>query len=238
MNLKAACKTAISVILLSILLIMVGYVLVYIPMVMRHFHWGVIENAIVEILKYLLEPAGFLVFLLAFTARLRHQSTNLKILFVFAGIHVLLGTLISTTSSLRYTGALPEYFGSLGTVFYMTIYGLILISGLCLSTFIFFQADRTLAVKPLARTILIANLFICGFIIINSIVYRPWNKPSIIYMIGSIAMTFGYLAKLSALLIFLLAWLKQNPSPPQAAAPAPNPEPLLVLSDERDIPEE
>jgi hypothetical protein len=50
-------------------------------------------------------------------------------------------------------------------------------------------------------------------------------------------MSFGYLAILAAELLFLLAWLKQKPLPPEAGVIDPSPEPVPTLSTKAELPE-
>ena len=248
MNLKSACKIAIIIMTISILLAMTGYALIYTQIRLHQSH-SININFVARILAFLLQPeslafllraGGFLAFLLAFITQPKELSSNSLIFFVLTGILILLGTLITAASSLGLIHTDYQYFGFPLFVLIMAVHGFLFLSGLCLSIFIFLQARKAQAAKFIAIIILGINLILCVLLSINVVVrhLQDWNTPSIIYCISVLATSLGHLANLVAVIIFMLAFVKHRPWPPEAGVLDPSPVPAPVLSAEEPLPGE
>ncbi|MHC5147062.1 MAG: hypothetical protein ACYSOK_08220, partial [Planctomycetota bacterium] len=106
MNLKTTCKIALVITLVSILLATAGHALIYLPVMIKHFHISMVLNAGLGLLHTLLKSGGFALFLLALLQRLKNPVANTTPLIALAGILVLLGTLISMGMSMMHIGML------------------------------------------------------------------------------------------------------------------------------------
>ena len=227
MNLKTTCKIALVITLVSVLLTMAGHVLIYLPALIRHLHFSIIFNAGLGLLASLLKSGGFALFLLALLQRLKNPVANTTPLIALAGILVLLGTLISMGMSMMHIGMLYKHFPFARFLLHAATTGFYFLSGACMGMLILTQISGRSLAKPLAAVTLLVTIILGGLIFISY-----GTNAGIFRSIGSAAMSFGYLAILAAELLFLLAWLKQKPLPPEAGVIDPSPEPIPTLAAE------
>ena len=206
MKIESPYKTALIITLLSILLITLGYPM-FLMFISGHFHFSLIENTITGLLKLLLQPIGFLIFLLAFTIQPGNPSESTKMLFVISSIHIFFGTVFATTNSLTFIGIHDNYYQQ---VLHLTTLSLSFLSGLCLSIFVFLQYKGALPPKKLSKAIVVFNLIVLLSTIIYSYAFRYWPAEDILYCISSILPILGFFAYLAAVILFFLAWKKQG----------------------------
>ena len=232
MNLKTTCKIALVITLVSVLLTMAGHVLIYLPALIRHLHFSIIFNAGLGLLASLLKSGGFALFLLALLQRLKNPVANTTPLIALAGILVLLGTLISMGMSMMHIGMLYKHFPFARFLLHAATTGFYFLAGAGMGMLILTQISGRSLAKPLAAVTLLVTIILGGLIFISY-----GTNAGIFRSIGSAAMSFGYLAILAAELLFLLAWLKQKPLPPEAGVIDPSPEPVPTLSTKAELPE-
>ncbi|MHC5191835.1 MAG: hypothetical protein ACYSOP_06600 [Planctomycetota bacterium] len=232
MNLKTTCKIALVITLVSVLLTMAGHVLIYLPALIRHLHFSIIFNAGLGLLASLLKSGGFALFLLALLQRLKNPVANTTPLIALAGILVLLGTLISMGMSMMHIGMLYKHFPFARFLLHAATTGFYFLAGAGMGMLILTQISGRSLAKPLAAVTLLVTIILGGLIFISY-----GTNAGIFRSIGSAAMSFGYLAILAAELLFLLAWLKQKPQPPEAGVIDPSPEPVPTLSTKAELPE-
>lgn len=211
MNLKTACKIALIVTVVSIPLTLLGYALLYFPILTKHFHYSNLINAVIGQLTVLMQAGGFALFMLAVLPRLKDPAANTGGLVVLAGILVLLGTLISTAQCSMHSAQLYKHLPLLKSLLYITLYGAAFLSGLCLSIFILAQIGGTCSSKALAVTTLVFTLILCGLIIARQVIY--FGFFGILSFLGLMAMLSGSMTRLLATALFLFAWIKQKALP-------------------------
>ena len=240
MNLKTACQTAMVIMLVSIPLNLLGYILIYGLMMIEHFQLSTVASALVGLLAFLLQAGGFLLFLAAILPRFKNPATNTKALVALAGILVLLGGLISIAQSGFHIFALYQHHSLLQFISYVAIFGCAFLSSLCVGIFILTQTGVTSSAKGLAAAALVVTLVLYGLVISSYIINfsQYFNIHSIRISLGSAFMSLGYLVKEAAVLLFLFAWLKHDPSPPEAGVIEPSPEPVPTFSAETDMREQ
>ena len=234
MNLKTTCKIALVITLVSILLTLLGTALIHLPMLIRYFHFSMLINAVVGLLTALLRAGGVGLFLLALLPRFKDPAANTKALVVLAGVLVLLGTLIGAAHSMMHIGALYKHLPFARFILHAATTGFYFLSGACMGMLILTQTGGRSPAKPLAAVTLATTLILCGLMIASYAMHfsQYSNNPSILMFLGTAAMSFGYLTILAAELLFLLAWLKQKPQPPEAGVIDPSPEPIPTLAAE------
>ncbi|MHC5088588.1 MAG: hypothetical protein ACYSOT_03155, partial [Planctomycetota bacterium] len=145
---------------------------------------------------------------------------------------VLLGTLISMGMSMMHIGMLYKHFPFARFLLHAATTGFYFLAGAGMGMLILTQISGRSLAKPLAAVTLLVTIILGGLIFISY-----GTNAGIFRSIGSAAMSFGYLAILAAELLFLLAWLKQKPLPPEAGVIDPSPEPVPTLSTKAELPE-
>ena len=235
MNLKSACKTALVLVMVSIILKLIGSALFYIPAIVKDFGGSTIiflcTMAATTLLPFILQTAGLFIFFIAFMKSLKKITTDPTIAFILAGILILLGSLI--------TAAFPMRHISFSNIKLMLTFGIIFLSGLSLSIFIFTLIKKALSAKPLAAVTLGINLASCGLMIVNQLTFlQAWSQDNILYPISMTISLLSYLSHQAAIFLFLLTFLKHRPWPPMAGVADDSPDPVPTLSEHASVPEE
>lgn len=235
MNLKSVCKTALVLVIVSIILKLIGSALFYIPAIVENFGGSTIifiaTIAATTLLPFILQTAGLFIFFIAFMKLLNKITTNPTVAFILAGTLIFLGSLIAIVFPMRHI--------NFSHIKLMLTFGTIFLSGLSLSIFIFLQVKKALSTKPLAAVTLGINVASCGLMIINQLtLLQAWSQDNILYPISMTISLLSYLSYQAAIFLFLLAFLKHRPWPPTAGVADASPDPLPTLSAHADLSEQ
>ena len=265
MNLKAACKTAIILSIVSFILIVFGQLfsslMVFWPKISSHNGWAATPNTsnmslfimwLTHAFFYLLSPAllitGFIT-LLSGIRKQQHdaygsnkkQSIIAAVLFGLAALVIACRTVNFVWIIFRHAPSLNFQYG-LSLVWH-------LIATLCAITLCIFAAVSVKRLNSKTPTLL-AVIFHCLLAVIgiagigNTLFFLTSAGAQ---HIGSVRTVFvfaslvcnqsGTFLRLAAILLFLFAWLKQKPQPPEAGVIDPSPEPVPTLSTKAELPE-
>jgi len=225
MNLKTAACIAALLVVISIFLSLFGQALTYVP-TLRYFHWGNVLSMGVGVSTMLLSSGGLLVFLLAYTKHGARPSANMKSMYVLAGCLVACSALISVLHTLPTIINLHEHITWFRYSLYLTSTLANLAWEVCLCVFIFLQLDKGPTVKVMAVIALATTVVLCGVVLLNVLISKPWAFPSILNIVGTVLSTLGFYAGKLGAGLFLLMYLIA-PAELAGAAADPVSEPAL-----------
>jgi hypothetical protein len=208
MKLKHACQISTVIIAISMLLMLAGQAATYFPIFRNNFHMSNVVNMILPLAASLLRFGGILLFLMAFASQLKTSRSQFEVI-IAGGIMVLLGTLISTGSTVTLIVFMFKHYGLLRFITFTTSNGLGFLSGLVLSIFIFVQQKHTSAAKGLATVTIALILALLVFLAINVGIYaisyfeNQNGKQIFAYVLGVVSRT----GEKVAILVFMFAFL-------------------------------
>jgi hypothetical protein len=208
MKLKHACQISTVIVVVSMLLMLAGQAVTYFPIFRNNFHMSNVVNMILPLSASLLQFGGILLFLMAFASQLKTSRSQFEVI-IAGGIMVLLGTLITTGTTMTHIVYLFKHYGLLRFISFMTSNGLLFLSGLVLSIFIFVQQKHTSAAKGLAATTIALTLALLVFLVINVgiFIFGPSQGHRGMNIFGYVLNIAGYTGKMVAVLVFMFAFL-------------------------------
>jgi hypothetical protein len=226
MNMKSTAKIILVITIISMILVVAGQILIYIPMLKHFSHWTHSFHMALGPLTNLARIGGWVIFLLAFIIRLYNPNPSIKPLFLLSACIIIFSTILTLAPIPMAAIQLFKYSPRLHFFSYITSNIFYILTGFSTGLFIFTQINnpqvaRTSAAITLFGTVILVVLSILS--IASLFVYNYLNNPNSLMNAGTIAMMIGHFAINITTILFFIAYLKNatKAAPTEQVSPEP-----------------